>query len=40
LVVDRLRARFGRERVGLLAHAWGTVPGILYAEEYPQTLDA
>lgn len=39
-VVDRLRARFGRERVGILAHSWGTVPGILFAEETPQKLYA
>jgi proline iminopeptidase len=40
VVVDRLRARFGRDRVGILAHSWGTVPGILYAEEAPQKLYA
>ena len=40
VVVDRLRARFDRDRVGILAHSWGTVPGILYAEENPQKLYA
>ncbi|MDB5468501.1 MAG: Alpha/beta hydrolase fold protein [Caulobacter sp.] len=40
IVVDRLRTRFGRERVGLLAHSWGTVTGILYAEDHPDKLYA
>lgn len=40
VVVDRLRARFGRDRVGILAHSWGTVPGVLYAEENPRKLYA
>jgi proline iminopeptidase len=40
VVVDRLRARFGRQRIGILAHSWGTVPGILYAEQNPQKLYA
>jgi proline iminopeptidase len=40
VVVDRLRTRFGRDRVGILAHSWGTVPGILYAEQHPQKLYA
>jgi proline iminopeptidase len=40
VVVDRLRARFGRQRVGILAHSWGTVPGILYAEDNPGKLYA
>lgn len=40
VVVDRLRARFGRQRVGILAHSWGTVPGILYAERHPDRLYA
>ena len=40
VVVDRLRARFGRDRIGLLAHSWGTVLGALYAEQNPQKLYA
>lgn len=40
VVIDRLRARFGRQRVGILAHSWGTVLGILYAEESPEKLYA
>jgi len=40
VVVDRLRTRFGRGRVGILAHSWGTVPGILYAEQQPRKLYA
>lgn len=40
VVVDRLRARFGRRRVGLLTHSWGTVLGALYAEQQPQKIYA
>lgn len=40
VVIDRLRARFGRQRVGILAHSWGTVLGILYAEDHPEKLYA
>ena len=40
VVVDRLRDRFGRNRVGLLAHSWGTVLGLLYAETHPEKLYA
>ncbi|WGM39842.1 alpha/beta fold hydrolase [Caulobacter sp. NIBR1757] len=40
VVIDRLRARFGRQRVGILGHSWGTVLGILYAEEHSEKLYA
>ena len=39
-VIERLRARFGRNRIGILAHSWGTVLGVLYAEKNPQKLYA
>lgn len=39
-VVDRLLARFGRNNVLVVGHSWGTVPGILYAEQHPERLFA
>jgi len=37
-VVDRLRDRFGQEKVVVVGHSWGTVPGILYAQQHPERL--
>jgi proline iminopeptidase len=39
-VVDLVRQRFGKDRVILLAHSWGTVLGIIYAYEYPERVAA
>ena len=39
-VVDHVRRRFGKEKVVLLAHSWGTVPGIVYAARKPEKIAA
>jgi proline iminopeptidase len=39
-VVDLVRQRFGKDRVILLAHSWGTVLGIIYVYEYPEKVAA
>ena len=40
VVVERLRARFHRDKVVLVGHSWGTIPAILYAQRHPQTVAA
>ncbi len=37
-VVDLVRQCFGKDRVILLAHSWGTVLGIICAYEYPEKV--
>jgi pimeloyl-ACP methyl ester carboxylesterase len=37
-LVDTVRARYGRERVVLLGHSWGTVLGTLYARDHPEKV--
>jgi proline iminopeptidase len=39
-VVDLVRQRFGKDRVILLAHSWGTVLGIIYAYGHPEKVAA
>ena len=39
-VVARLRERFHKDKVVLVAHSWGTVPAILYAQRRPETVAA
>ncbi|MBZ0253255.1 MAG: alpha/beta hydrolase [Candidatus Methylomirabilis sp.] len=39
-VVDHLRASFGRDRVALLGHSWGTALGALYAHAHPEKVSA
>ena len=39
-VVELVRQRFGKERVMLLAHSWGTVLGTLYAQQHPEKVAA
>jgi pimeloyl-ACP methyl ester carboxylesterase len=39
-VVDLVRQRFGKDRVILLGHSWGTVLGIIYVYEYPEKVAA
>jgi proline iminopeptidase len=39
-VVDVVRQRFGKDRVILLGHSWGTVLGIIYAYEHPEKVAA
>jgi proline iminopeptidase len=35
-----LKSRFPCKKVVLVAHSWGTVPGLLYAERHPENLVA
>lgn len=39
-VIDGLQRRFSCRKVVLVAHSWGTVPGLLYAERRPENLAA
>lgn len=39
-VIELVRARFGKDRVILLGHSWGTILGTLYAQERPEKLSA
>jgi proline iminopeptidase len=39
-VVERVRRRFGKDKVVLLAHSWGTVLGTIYAARYPEKVAA
>jgi pimeloyl-ACP methyl ester carboxylesterase len=39
-LVERLRARFGKEKVVLYGHSWGSVLGILYASRFPDKVAA
>lgn len=34
-VVDRLRARYGKRRLALVGHSWGSALGLLYAQRHP-----
>ena len=40
VLIDGLRRRFACRKVVLVAHSWGTVPGLLYAERRPENLAA
>ncbi len=37
-VVDQIRARFGKDKVVLLGHSWGTAIGTLYAARHPEKV--
>ena len=39
-VVELVRRRFGKDKVVLLAHSWGTVLGTIYASRYPEKVSA
>jgi proline iminopeptidase len=39
-VVQLVRARFGKRRVTLLGHSWGTAIGLIYAHDHPENLAA
>lgn len=39
-LVDRARERFGREKVVLLGHSWGSALGVLYAKAHPEKVAA
>lgn len=37
-LVDRVRQRFGKTRVGILGHSWGSALGALYAARHPEKV--
>jgi pimeloyl-ACP methyl ester carboxylesterase len=39
-VVDLVRQRFGKDRIILLAHSWGTEIGTIYAYQHPEKIAA
>jgi proline iminopeptidase len=39
-VVELVRRRFDKDKVGLLGHSWGTVLGTIYAHQHPQNVAA
>jgi pimeloyl-ACP methyl ester carboxylesterase len=39
-LVDRLRAEFGKERILLVCHSWGTQLGLEYVSRYPEKVAA
>jgi proline iminopeptidase len=40
VLIGNLQRRFACRKVVLVAHSWGTVPGLLYAERHPENLAA
>jgi pimeloyl-ACP methyl ester carboxylesterase len=40
VVVDRLRTRFHKQKIVLVGQSWGTVLGVLYAEQHPDKVAA
>lgn len=40
VVVDHLREKFGRERIALLGHSWGSLLGTMYSAAYPDKVSA
>lgn len=39
-LIEMLRARFGKEKVVLYGHSWGSVLGVLYASRFPDKVAA
>lgn len=39
-LVDMMRKRFGKDKVALYGHSWGSVLGVLYAARYPEKVAA
>ena len=39
-LVDALRQRFGKDKVVLYGHSWGSVLGVLYAARFPEKVSA
>ncbi|WP_372781742.1 alpha/beta fold hydrolase [Phenylobacterium sp.] len=40
VVIDTVLTRFGQRKVVLVGHSWGTVPGVLYAQQHPEKVAA
>lgn len=39
-LTELVRRRFHKQQVTLLAHSWGTIPGLIYAHDYPEKVAA
>jgi pimeloyl-ACP methyl ester carboxylesterase len=39
-LVDAIRRRFGKERVAIYGHSWGSALGVLYAARFPEKVAA
>jgi pimeloyl-ACP methyl ester carboxylesterase len=39
-LVDRVRVRFGKDKVTIYGHSWGSALGVLYAARFPEKLAA
>lgn len=39
-VVEHVRRRFNKEKVVLVGHSWGTVPGIIHVSQHPEKVSA
>ena len=39
-VVDRMRRRFGKDKVAIYGHSWGSALGVLYATRFPRKVAA
>jgi pimeloyl-ACP methyl ester carboxylesterase len=39
-LVDAVRKRFGKERVAIYGHSWGSALGVLYAARFPEKVSA
>jgi proline iminopeptidase len=37
-VIDHLRARYGKRKVALVGHSWGSALGLLYAQRHPDDI--
>ncbi|MGC3873957.1 alpha/beta hydrolase [Halomonas sp. GXIMD04776] len=40
VVVDHLRYQFGRDKIILVGHSWGSMLGLLYAQRHPEKVAA
>lgn len=38
VVVDHLREKFGRDRIAILGHSWGSILGTLYSAAHPEKV--
>jgi len=38
VLVDHLRAKFGRSRIALLGHSWGSLLGTIYVSRHPEKI--
>jgi pimeloyl-ACP methyl ester carboxylesterase len=39
-LIDHLRSKFGRERIAVLGHSWGSLLGTIYVSRHPEKVSA